>query len=148
MIRDQIRDIITRSVAMLRETGQLPEVDIPPFDVERPQIAAHGDYATNIAMKLASAAKSAGQKVNPRALAETIANTIRETVEVVPAYDLVESVEVAGPGFINLRLKPRWLLAQAATVVASGNSFGTVNAGRGKPINLEFVSANPTGPVT
>ncbi|HEX8032372.1 MAG TPA: arginine--tRNA ligase [Ktedonobacterales bacterium] len=148
VIRDQIRDIITRSVAMLREAGQLPEVDIPPFDVERPQIAAHGDYATNIAMKLASAAKSAGQKVNPRALAESIANTIRETVEVVPAYDLIASVEVAGPGFINLRLKPRWLLEQAATVVASGNSFGTVNAGRGKPINLEFVSANPTGPVT
>ncbi len=148
MIRDQIRDIITRSVAMLREAGQLPEVDIPSFDVERPQIAAHGDYATNIAMKLAAAAKSAGQKVNPRALAETIATTIRETVEVVPAYDLVASVEVAGPGFINLRLKTPWLLEQAATVVASGNSLGTVSTGRGKRVNLEFVSANPTGPVT
>lgn len=148
MIRDQIRDIITRSVAMLREAGQLPEVDIPPFDIERPQIAAHGDYATNIAMKLASAAKAAGQKVNPRVLAEVIATNIRETVEVVPAYDLVASVEVAGPGFINLRLSTRWLLEQAATVIASGNSFGTVNTGRGKRVNLEFVSANPTGPVT
>lgn len=148
VIRDQIRDIVTRSVATLREAGQLPEVDIPPFDIERPQIAAHGDYATNVAMKLAAAAKSAGQKVNPRALAETIATHIRETVDVVPAYDLVSSVEVAGPGFINLRLKTHWLLGQAATVIAAGNTFGTVNTGRGKRVNLEFVSANPTGPVT
>ena len=148
MIRDQIRDIITRSVAALREAGQLPEVDIPPFDVERPQIAAHGDYATNIAMKLAAAAKAAGEKVNPRALADAIATHIRETVEVVPAYDLVSSVEVAGPGFINLRLNTRWLLAQAVEVIATGNSFGTVKSGRGKRVNLEFVSANPTGPVT
>lgn len=148
MIRDTIRDIIARAVAALREQGEIPNVELPAFDVERPQVAAHGDYATNVAMKLAAAAKTAGQKVNPRALGESIAARIRETVALVPAYDLVESVEVAGPGFINIRLKPAWLLAQAGRVVAEGNSFGTITLGRGTRVNLEFVSANPTGPVT
>ncbi len=148
MIRDLIGQIIAQAVASLRESGGLPDVELPPIEVMRPQIAEHGDYATSIAMKLAAAAKAAGVKANPRAIAESIATQIRETVEVVPAYNLVESVEVAGPGFINLRLKPSWLLAQAATVVAAGASFGTVTVGNGKRINLEFVSANPTGPVT
>ncbi|HKS69842.1 MAG TPA: hypothetical protein VJQ45_05460, partial [Ktedonobacterales bacterium] len=125
MIRDLIFDIVARSVAALREQGTLPDVELPDFDIERPQIAAHGDYATNVAMKLASAAKAAGVKLNPRAAAEQIAARIRETVDVVPAYALVESVEVAGPGFINLRLKPDWLLEQANTIVAAQYAFGS-----------------------
>ncbi|MGH2515830.1 MAG: arginine--tRNA ligase [Ktedonobacterales bacterium] len=148
MIRDLIRDIVAKSVAALGESGELPSIEVPAFDIERPQIAAHGDYATNVAMKMAAAARAAGQKINPRALAETIAAHIRETVEVVPAYDLIGAVEVAGPGFINLRFKTAWLLAQAAEVIAAGNMFGAVEIGRGQRINLEFVSANPTGPVT
>lgn len=148
MIRETLRDIITRAVAALREAEQLPNVEVPTFDVERTQLAEHGDYFTNVAMKLASAAKGTGTKVNPRALAETIAARIRETVEIVPAYDLVETVEVAGPGFINLRLRPTWLLAQASHVVAAGATLGCITVGQGKRVNLEYVSANPTGPVT
>jgi arginyl-tRNA synthetase len=148
LIRDLIRDIVAKSVAALQEAGELPNIEAPAFDIERPQIAAHGDYATNVAMKMASAAKAAGQKVNPRAIAEAIAERIRETVDIVPAYDLIGAVEVAGPGFINVRLKHTWLLAQAAEVIAAGNVFGAVEIGRGQRINLEFVSANPTGPVT
>jgi len=148
LIRDLIRDIVAKSVAALREAGELPNSEIPAFDIERPQIVAHGDYATNVAMKMAAAAKAAGEKANPRAVAELIAAHIRETVEIVPAYDLIGAVEVAGPGFINLRLKHRWLLAQAGEVIAAGNTFGSVEIGRGHRINMEFVSANPTGPVT
>ena len=148
MIRDLIGQIIARSVATLNESGELPDVSLPPIEVMRPQIAAHGDYATSIAMKLAAAAKAAGIKVNPRAMAELIAAQMRESTELVPAYDLVETVEVAGPGFINLRLKPVWLLQQAATVISEGDAFGTTTTGEGQRINLEFVSANPTGPVT
>lgn len=148
MIRDLIFDIVARSAAALREQGALPDVELPAFEIERPQIAAHGDYATNVAMKLASAAKAAGAKLNPRAIAEQIATRIRETVDVVPAYALVGAVEVAGPGFINLRLKPEWLLEQANTVIAEQYAFGASETGRGKKINLEFVSANPTGLVT
>src|SRR5689334_12730911 len=103
MLRDLIFDIVARAAAALRENGELPDVGPPDFEISRPQIAAHGDYATNVAMKLTAAAKAAGQKSNPRAIAEAIATRMRETVGVVPAYDLIQSVEVAGPGFINLR---------------------------------------------
>ncbi len=149
MIRDTVVELVARAVAALHEQGDLPAVEIPPIEVSRPQIADHGDYATNIAMKLAAAARAASaEKVNPRALAELIAARIRETADLVPAYDLIAAVEVAGPGFINLRLKPAWLLAQAATVIDSGNAHGSIRLGQGQHVNLEFVSANPTGPVT
>jgi arginyl-tRNA synthetase len=148
MLRERIAEIIARAIASLVESGTIPAVDLPPIEVERPQIASHGDYATNIAMKLASALKARGEKANPRQLGEQIAAQIRETVAVVPAYDLISAVEVAGPGFINLRLSPAWLLRQAREVVAAGNTWGVVHSGRGVKVNLEFVSANPTGPVT
>lgn len=148
MIRDLVRDIILRSIAALQETGALPGVEVPAFDVERPQTIAHGDYATNIAMKLAAALKGTGEKINPRALAERIAAHIRETVELVPAYDLISAVEVAGPGFINLRLDSAWLLRQTGEIIAAGNTLGCIERGVGQRVNLEFVSANPTGPVT
>jgi arginyl-tRNA synthetase len=148
MLREQIANIVAHAVASLSESGALPPVELPAVEIERPQMAAHGDYATNIAMKLAAAVRARSEKVNPRQLAEQIATQIRETVAVVPAYILISAVEVAGPGFINLRLSPEWLLRQAREVVAAGNELGVVNAGRGQKINLEFVSANPTGPVT
>ncbi len=148
MIRDLIHDIVAKSLVSLRESGKLPMIDLPAFDVERPQIAEHGDYATNAAMKLAAAVRATGEKANPRALGETLAAHLRETVDLVPAYDLIESVEVAGPGFINFRLKPAWLLRQARQVVDDAAHFGAINIGRGQKVNLEFVSANPTGPVT
>ena len=148
MISHTIHDIVAKAVASLQEHGEIPAVEVPTFDVVRPQVAAHGDYATNVAMKLAAALREAGQKPNPRGLAERIAQEVRETVSVVPAYDLVSAVEVAGPGFINLRLDTRWLLRQIAAILEAGESFGTVRDGRGRRVNLEFVSANPTGPVT
>jgi arginyl-tRNA synthetase len=99
-------------------------------------------------MKLAAALRATGEKSNPRALAEQIADHIRETVGVVPAYDLVQSVEVAGPGFINIRLSPVWLLSRVPRLLGAGDSLGSVDVGHGQRINLEFVSANPTGLVT
>ncbi|MGE5333074.1 MAG: arginine--tRNA ligase, partial [Nitrososphaerota archaeon] len=148
VIRDLVAEVITRSVAALQEADELPAVEIPPFEVERPQLAVHGDYATNVAMKLAAAVRASGGKTNPRALAETIATRIRETVAVVPAYDLVDRVEVAGPGFINLWLSNDWLLEQTPKILAAGNTLGCIEQGQGQRVNVEFVSANPTGPVT
>ena len=149
MIRDTIAELVARSVAALHEHGELPAVEMPQIDISRPQIAEYGDYATNVALRLAAAARTVNvEKVTSRALAELIAGRIRETAELVPAYDLVAAIEVAGPGFINLRLKPEWLLAQAATVIDAGNAHGSIQLGHGERVNLEFVSANPTGPVT
>ncbi|HEY1386934.1 MAG TPA: arginine--tRNA ligase, partial [Ktedonobacterales bacterium] len=148
MIRDLVAEVITRSVAALQEAGELPAVEIPPFEVERAQNPVFGDYATNVAMKLAAAVRASGAKANPRALAETIAARVRETAAVVPAYDLIDSVEVAGPGFINVRLANDWLLRQTAEILAAGNTLGCIELGAGQRVNVEFVSANPTGPVT
>jgi arginyl-tRNA synthetase len=148
VIRDLVAEVITRSVAALQEADELPAVEIPPFEVERAQNPVFGDYATNVAMKLAAAVRASGAKANPRALAETIAARVRETTAVVPAYDLIDSVEVAGPGFINVRLANDWLLRQTAAILAAGNTLGCIELGARQRVNVEFVSANPTGPVT
>lgn len=142
MLRDMLRRMITAAVAALHEQGELelPETGIPEFDIERPQQAQHGDYATNLALRLARPPAS-------REIAKKIADYLNETVPLVPAYDLVERVETAGPGFINLHLHPTWLLRQAHAIINAGPNVGAVEVGRGQKINLEFVSANPTGPV-
>ncbi len=103
--------------------------------VEPPREAAHGDMATNAAMVLA---KDAGKK--PRELAEAIAEKLR-------ADDLVAKAEVAGPGFINLTLKPSAWIGALRAVLAAGADYGRSHAGQGMPVNVEYVSANPTGPM-
>ena len=118
--------------------GVLPAgIDQSRIVVEPPREAAHGDMATNAAMVLA---KDAGKK--PRDLAEAIAAKLR-------ADDLVAKVDVAGPGFINLTLKPAaWIAALARGRLAAGADYGrAARRGRASPVNVEYVSANPTGPM-
>ena len=103
--------------------------------VERPKVKEHGDYATNVALVLA---KAAGAK--PRDVAELVARRLRET-------DGIAGVEVAGPGFLNIRLSEDALGQVAVQVVAAGAAYGRNDAAAGQHVNLEFVSANPTGPL-
>ena len=103
--------------------------------VEPPRDAAHGDLATNAAMVLA---KPAG--TNPRALAALIAPRLE-------ALDGVTGVEVAGPGFINIRLDPAMWRDELRTILAAGADYGRSNVGAGRRVNVEYVSANPTGPM-
>ena len=116
--------------------GDLPaNVDLSRVTVEPPRDQAHGDMATNVAMVLA---KEAGKK--PRELAEIIAAKLR-------ADDLVAEVEIAGPGFINLSLKSSAWFAALRDAVRLGRQYGRSDVGRGVPVNVEYVSANPTGPI-
>jgi arginyl-tRNA synthetase len=116
--------------SVLGETADLSRVVVEP-----PREASHGDMATNAAMVLA---KDARRK--PRDLAEAIAEKLR-------ADDKVEKVDVAGPGFINLTLKPQvWREALRATL-AAGSAYGRSTLGAGEKVNVEYVSANPTGPM-
>jgi arginyl-tRNA synthetase len=116
--------------------GALPaNLDRRNVAVEPPRDATHGDLATNAAMVLAKPAKS-----NPRALAELI----RGKLESLPA---VTSVEVAGPGFINLRLHPDSWRDELRTILLKGSAFGLSTIGRNERVNVEYVSANPTGPM-
>jgi arginyl-tRNA synthetase len=117
------------------EAGELV-VDVPAaVAVERPRSKDHGDYATNVALTLA---KAAGRP--PREVAELVAARLREA-------EGVAGVDVAGPGFLNVRLAEESLAKVAVEVVAAGAAFGTNAAAAGQSINLEFVSANPTGPI-
>jgi arginyl-tRNA synthetase len=117
------------------EGGWPADIDLSRVVVEPPRDAAHGDMATNAAMVLAKEAKA-----KPRDLAEQIAARLR-------ADDLIASVDVAGPGFINLTLKPSAWSDALRTVLREGASYGRSAIGAAEKVNVEYVSANPTGPM-
>ena len=122
--------------AALAAEGQWPAgIDFSRVVVEPPRDASHGDMATNAAMVLAKEAKA-----KPRDLADKIAEKLR-------ADDLVASVEVAGPGFINLTLKPQVWADELRTMLREGAAYGKSAIGAGDKVNVEYVSANPTGPM-
>jgi len=112
-----------------------PGIDQSRVTVEPPRDAAHGDMSTNAAMVLA---KDAGRK--PRELAETIAEKLR-------ADALVAKAEVAGPGFVNITLRPAAWADTLRAAVRLGSGYGKIDIGNGAPVNVEYVSANPTGPM-
>jgi arginyl-tRNA synthetase len=120
----------------LEEEGALaPGIGRGAVAVEPPRDASHGDLATNAAMVLAR-----GAGMNPRALAEAIAPRLAE-------LGTVESAEVAGPGFINIRLKRLVWEEELSAILAGGADYGRSGIGRGRTVNVEYVSANPTGPM-
>ena len=124
--------LVTEALNRAKADGLL-EGDVPEANFERPRRKDHGDWATNIAL-----VASAGG--NPRALADAI-------VERLPASDIVRSVEVAGPGFLNFHLSPKWLHDVVTRAATEDSGFGRSNIGNGEKVNVEYVSANPTGPV-
>jgi arginyl-tRNA synthetase len=127
---------IVRILGTLQTAGDLPAGDLPTeVVIERPKNREHGDWATNIAMQ---AAGRFGQ--NPRALAEKIAAELANT-------DGISKVDIAGPGFINISVSAAAAGAIAKQIVEQGASFGVGSALAGLNMNLEFVSANPTGPI-
>ena len=131
-----IRAIVIDSLTTLTAEGVLPEgLDFANVAVEPPRDASHGDMATNAAMVLAKPAKS-----NPRAIAEALALKLAED-------DRITIAEVAGPGFLNMRLAPVVWQQVAAAALAQGTDFGKSDLGQGAKVNIEYVSANPTGPL-
>lgn len=134
-----MKDIAERIVAATYEhavaRGLLPAFD-GPIAVEAPKQAAHGDWSSNLAMQLTKAARKP-----PRAIARILADNL------VDPDGAVEKVEIAGPGFLNLFLKPRVWLAGLERVQREGVDFGRSDVGAGKKVMVEYVSANPTGPM-
>jgi arginyl-tRNA synthetase len=123
----------------LTAAGRLPaNLDLSRFVVEPPREAAHGDLSTNAAMVYAREAKAAGG--NPRALAEALARILGETPD-------VQAVEVAGPGFINIRLAPPIYARVLVAILERGVDFGRAAKPVADKVNVEYVSANPTGPM-
>ena len=138
MLAQQKQEIIALFQAALAPV--LAGTSLTPIVVlERPRDASHGDAACNIAMQLAKQLKQ-----NPRELAQTIVNAVLAN----PAgKGLIEAVEIAGPGFINVRVCAAAKQAVVKTILAEGDRYGRSTAGAGKQVILEFVSANPTGPL-
>ena len=131
------RDRIVRELAALQDAGTLPAgLDTANVKVEPPRDPSHGDIATNAAMVLA---KPAGMK--PRAIAEPLAERLR-------TLDEITACDVAGPGFVNMRLSNAFWADLLARLLQAGRDWGASELGQGRAVNVEYVSANPTGPLT
>ncbi len=137
MVRDRVIEIFRRALAKGASEGSWPTADVP-FVVEAPRDVRHGDFAVNAAMVLA---KVAGKP--PRALAQAIVEAVKSSAD---SADLA-SIEIAGPGFINVRAAPDLWLRALGRAVAQGEDYGRTEVGKGKKAIVEYVSANPTGPM-
>jgi len=134
-MKQKIEELILQAVETLRAEG-VPGLEITPqITIERTRDAQHGDFASNLALVLAKPAK-----VNPRQLAEKI-------IAALPQHDAVTKVEMAGPGFINFFINPNSQYQIIRQIHNEGRGFGLSNIGAGKKVQVEFVSANPTGPL-
>ncbi|WP_440975802.1 arginine--tRNA ligase [Pseudoxanthomonas winnipegensis] len=135
-MKSDLRALIAQGIDALRQAGTLPaETATPDFTVERPKTREHGDFATNAAMLLAKPARS-----NPRALAQAL-------VDALPASADIARIEIAGPGFINFHLANAAYQREAVAALTQGAQYGRNASGAGRTVGVEYVSANPTGPL-
>ena len=135
-MKEPLRELVLTAIRRLQHDGILPEpLDLPPFVVERTRNREHGDFATNAALLLAKAARS-----RPRELAERL-------VAALPADARVARVEIAGPGFVNFFLTKAAYGEELRRILSEGSGYGRSRSGGGRTVGVEFVSANPTGPL-
>ena len=133
---EQVRADVLQAIEACQRAGELPAaLELERVTVEPPRDPAHGDAATNAALVLAKPARRA-----PMELAELVAARLRACAD-------VEAVEVARPGFVNLRLRDDFWRAQVKIALTAGRDYGAADLGRGKRVNVEYCSANPTGPL-
>ena len=135
LVIETIRQLVAQAVESLRQDGELQLETMPDIQVEHPGNAEHGDFATNLPLRLARATR-----INPLELANTLVGRIPEGAP-------VDRVEAAPPGFINFYLQDRWLQEQVDVVRQAGAGYGQVDVGNNSRVMVEFVSVNPTGPV-
>jgi arginyl-tRNA synthetase len=134
-LKDQLRQIIETVLTDLIAQKSLPVMALPTIQIDRTKDKSHGDFACNIAMMLARPAK-----MNPRQIATLL-------VEALPKTDFITKIDIAGPGFINFTLSADVAQQIVKTILAEGDEFGRSDIGAGQSVQVEFVSANPTGPL-
>lgn len=135
-IQEKIKESIKNALTKAKALNQISFESIPEIILEVPREKEHGDFATNIAMQLTKEAKKP-----PR----VIAHLILDNLDTTDTY--IEKIDIAGPGFINFKLDHKWLYKVLEEIQAKKEDYGKINVGKGKTINVEFVSANPTGPM-
>ena len=137
MIRSRVKDVLDRCFTRGLAEGRWSDAGAGKYAVELPKREGQGDFATNFALVLAGI-----EKRNPREIAQILAGMLAEESA------LIQKVEVAGPGFVNLFIQPEVWRQVIPAVLEAGEGFGTTNAGGGRKVMVEFVSANPTGPLS
>lgn len=135
MLRKNLAACLEKAIIEAQQEGSLPFAALPDIVIEHPQNPEHGDFASGLSLKLSRA-----MEMSPLSIAERVAEHISPPPE-------VDKVVVAAPGFINFTLRGDWLAEQVETVLVLGDSYGDIDIGEGKRIQLEFVSVNPTGPL-
>ncbi|MDD2901771.1 MAG: arginine--tRNA ligase [Syntrophales bacterium] len=134
--KEQLRQILIQALQQAQASGEIAFETLPAFEVEEPKQADHGDLATNLAMVLAKPAKMA-----PRKIAEIITNNL------AAPEGMLQKVEIAGPGFINFFIAAAYWRQVIPEIYSLGLEYGNSELGRGQKVQVEFVSANPTGPL-
>lgn len=134
--KNQITRLIENAMSEAVKAQTIPPMELDEIIIEVPREKQHGDFATNVAMQMTRQAKKP-----PRVIAQALIDNMK----LEGTY--VEEVEIAGPGFINFRLKKEWLHQLIYAVEQQGENYGKVNIGNGQKVMVEFVSANPTGPM-
>lgn len=136
LAKQQVKETVMNALSRLVAEGKIEAVPLPAFNVERPADVSHGDFSCNAAMASAKALRN-----NPRAIGQMIADAA------VLDGTVFEKIEVAGPGFLNFFISPLWFNETVGEVISSGGDYGKTELGKGKRVLVEFVSANPTGPM-
>lgn len=136
LAKQQVKETVMNALGRLVAEGKIEAVPLPAFNVERPADVSHGDFSCNAAMASAKALRN-----NPRAIGQMIADAA------VLDGTVFEKIEVAGPGFLNFFISPLWFNETVGEVISSGSDYGKTELGNGKRVLVEFVSANPTGPM-
>jgi arginyl-tRNA synthetase len=126
---------LMEAASRAQKTGRLPAVSLPDTYLEHPQKPEHGDYASGLPLKLARATG-----IKPMEIAQILVGLMPEQAE-------VSAITAAPPGFVNFKLSNRWLTGMVSTVLSQGESYGNISLGSGVRVQIEFVSANPTGPL-
>ena len=134
--KKEVKEIVLNALGRAVAAGTLPSEPIPAFVVEIPKDTGHGDFSCNAALVSAKAFRS-----NPRAIAQAIVDNA------VTDGTMFDKIEVAGPGFINFFVSGKWFSETVEKTVSLGADYGKVEIGKGKRVLVEFVSANPTGPM-
>jgi arginyl-tRNA synthetase len=135
-IRQEIKAVIGRSLEKAAAANEIPGIDVPEIVIEVPREKEHGEFSTIVAMQITKMVRKA-----PRQTAEIIINNM----DLEGTY--IDKVECAGPGFINFYLKKEWLYEALNIIGAERDDYGRINIGKGQKVMVEFVSANPTGPL-
>lgn len=134
-MKNTIQTLLTQALSGLKTNGVIASDISPEIQISRTKDKTHGDFACNLAMMLAKPAKK-----NPREIAQSL-------IDALPNSDILEKVEIAGPGFINFFIKQSNILSVIDTINTQAETYGLSNIGAGRKVQIEFVSANPTGPL-